>query len=357
MLSLVSPAQRRGMLERLRESMQQEHGGADRFGWARKLKTSLGFKDATNGAPAVPVESQSEPAAPESAADTEVGHWNEIERRSKHGERLFWLNNPRIAQRYFEKSLVDGLLWRDWIKRKFEGPVEIALELGCGNGAALTETMKAGVAKSGIGIDLDISRFEDADGSMSMRFEAADLNNIQLEPNRYDLIYALHSFHHFEALEHIMAQVNDALTERGYFILEEYVGPARFQWTDIQLALTENLLGIIPKSLRWYANGIEKRAEGRSTPEEVIRVCPSEAIRSDQIVPLFYEHFEVIHDKKLGGTIQHLLYSGIVHNFPDHDPDVDLMIDSIDKLESSMIEHQLVRSDFALLIGKKRHPK
>jgi SAM-dependent methyltransferase len=288
--------------------------------------------------------------------NTEVNHWNEIENRANAGERLFWLNHPRVAQRYFEKSLVDGLLWRDWIIRQFNGPADTALELGCGNGAALVETMKVGVAKAGVGIDLDDSRFQADTGTVgtSLQFVAADLNQVEIEPNRYDLIYALHSFHHFEALEHIMEQVTRGLTDRGYFILEEYVGPARFQWTDLQLALTSQLLGIMPKPLRWYANGIEKRAEGRSTPEEVIQVCPSEAIRSDEIVPLFLKYFEPVHHKKLGGTIQHLLYSGIVHNFPDNDADIDRLVDCIDGIETKMIDLGALPSDFVLLIGKRR---
>jgi len=311
----------------------------------RTLKTS----EPTNKS----VESQTKPED-NGDRNAEINHWNEIEHRASAGERLFWLNHPRVAQRYFEKSLVDGLLWRDWIIRQFNGPAETALELGCGNGAALVETLKAGAAKTGVGIDLDDSRFQVDRGRFgtALRFAAADLNRIEIEPNRYDLIYALHSFHHFEALEHIMEQVTHGLTDRGYFVLEEYVGPARFQWTNLQLSLTSQLLGIMPKPLRWYKNGIEKRAEGRSSPEEVIRVCPSEAIRSNEIVPLFLKYFDPIHHKKLGGTIQHLLYSGIIHNFPDGDSEIDHMIDCIDGIETTLIDLGPLPSDFVLLIGQ-----
>ena len=114
------------------------------------------------------------------------------------------------------------------------------------------------------------------------------------------------------------------------------------------------LLALIPKPLRPYANGIEKAAEGRSTPEEVIRVCPSEAIRSDEIVPLFHKTFDVVHDQKVDGTIQYLLYSGIIQNFPDHVPEVDRMIDAIDSLETRLINAGVLPSDSVVLITKKR---
>jgi len=62
----------------------------------------------------------------------------------------------------------------------------------------------------------------------------------------------------------------------------------------------------------------------------------------------------VLHHKKLGGTIQHLLYSGIVQNFPDDDPETDRIVDSIDGLESVFIGHGILPSDFVLLAGRKR---
>lgn len=227
------------------------------------------------------------------------------------------------------------------------------MELGCGNGAALTEFLNAGFFLNGVGLDLDESRFTNADNHPQLRFLAGDVNRVELEPNRYDLIYALQSFHHFEEIDYIMEQVRGALTDRGFFVLDEFVGPRRFQWTNLQLAVTSQILSIMPKNLRWYANGVEKLAEGRSTPEEVMCVSESEAVRSDEIVPAFYRYFEVVQHQKLGGTIQHLLYSGIVHNFPDNDPEVDRLIDSIDGIETSMIDHGMLPSDFVVLIGTK----
>ena len=211
------------------------------------------------------------------------------------------------------------------------------------------ENLQRGLARKGVGIDLDVSRFT-AKGNVELR--ASDVNTIKLERRKYDLIYARQSFHHFEALEHIMEQVSAGLTDRGFFVLDEFVGPSRFQWTDLQLSWVERLLGLMSKDLRRYANGVEKRSEGRSTPEQVIEVCPSEAIRSADIVTAFYQHFEVVRRQNLGGTIQHLLYSGIVQNLADDDPEVDRLVDCIDGIETSLIAAGLLPSDFALLIGQ-----
>jgi len=300
------------------------------------------------------------PPSPAQKTAVEVEHWNEIERRARNGgERLFWLQQPRVGRYYLEKSLIDGVPWQYWLPQSLGGPVDTALELGCGNGEALSSLLWAPTARSLVGIDLDETRFEAArqrlgNAGADVRLVAADINHIRLERHSYDLIYAIQAFHHFENLEHLFAEIDQALRPGGLCVLDEYVGPARFQWTDVQLSLTAQILGLLPKHLRLYANGVEKLSEGRSSVEEVIRVCPSEAIRADEIVPLFYQTFDVLHHKNLGGTIQHLLYSGIVHNFPDDDPATDHLIDCVDGLERSLIEHRVIPSDFVLLIGRKR---
>ncbi|MCZ2078186.1 MAG: hypothetical protein LC130_24710, partial [Bryobacterales bacterium] len=55
----------------------------------------------------------------------------------------------------------------------------------------------------------------------------------------------------------------------------------------------------------------------------------------------------------LGGTIQHLLYSGIVQNFADGDPETDHLIDCIDGIERVLIDHGIIPSDFVLLVGRR----
>lgn len=292
-----------------------------------------------------------------SAPLVEVDHWNRIEAQASLGQRLFWLNHPRIAHHYYRKALIDGVPWQSWVSKALGHPAEHALELGCGNGAAIADLWRMGVAQRITGMDLDASRFTvgrelSHSTSGKVGFIPADVNTVELDEGAYDLIYAVQSFHHFENLEHVMLQCRRALKPHGFFVLDEYVGPARFQWTPEQLTLTSQLLALMPRNLRIYSHGMEKLAEGRSSVEDVIRVCPSEAIRSDEIVPLFRKYFRQVHHRNLGGTIQHILYSGIVHNFPDNDPAVDHLIDCVDGLESTFIQHGIIESDFVLLVGR-----
>jgi len=70
------------------------------------------------------------------------------------------------------------------------------------------------------------------------------------------------------------------------------------------------------RKLRW---GAIKTWEGSPTPAEVVAASSFESIRSAEIFPLFQQYFQVVTIKRLGGTIQHLLYNGIIHNFDPND--------------------------------------
>ncbi len=143
------------------------------------------------------------------------------------------------------------------------------------------------------------------------------------------------------------------MTPRGLFILEEFVGPTQFQWTDAQIERTKELTDSIPDRYRRHALGAIKPYEGRPTVAEVVASSPFESIRSAEIGPLFERYFEVLHRKDLGGTIQHLLYNGIVHNFVPGDPEAEAILRRVWETEDALIDSGRLPSDFQLLIGRR----
>src|SRR5690348_2685237 len=120
----------------------------------------------------------------------EVEHWAAIEVQARQGARLFWTSHPRVAQHLHEKALLNGETWRHWVVKQLGRRAGVALELGCGNGAALVETFQAKTAVNLVGLDLEESRFqpgrdqiEAAGGKVG--FIAADVNEVRLEESRY----------------------------------------------------------------------------------------------------------------------------------------------------------------------------
>jgi SAM-dependent methyltransferase len=276
------------------------------------------------------------------------------------GEWHAWLDHPIIARHYAARGLIDGLPWERWAGHRLGSPAVRSLDLGCGAGQKSLAVFQAGSARELHGLDISEDRIGEAERMRAERgiagaFRVADVNTATLPANMYDLIFSSHSFHHFLALEHVMAQVHDALTPTGLFILEEFVGPTQFQWTDRQIALVRALMELIPEDLRMLRWGAVKPYEGRPEVSDVVAASPFESIRSAEIEPLFHRFFRVVEIRKLGGTIQHLLYNGIVHNFTLDRPDAVRQVQAIIEIEDALIDAGLLPSDFQLLVGMRRH--
>jgi len=58
--------------------------------------------------------------------------------------------------------------------------------------------------------------------------------------------------------------------------------------------------------------------------------------------------------RPLGGTIQHLLYNGIVHNFTFDRSDAIDFVQALLTIEDAMIDTGMLPSDFMLLVGARR---
>ncbi len=295
-------------------------------------------------------------------------HRERLAREAKHwGDRLAvegteqhaWLDHPVVRARYRERALLDGLEWEQWVTTHLGAPAERSMELGCGSASRSIRLFERGWSRSIAGIDVSKDRVEVAEQSRRAHqapggFRVGDANALTLEPGSYDLIFSCHSFHHFAALEHVMAQVATALTPRGLFVLEEFVGPTQFQWTDRQIALVRALLALLPERLRHFRWGAVKAFEGRPTPAQVVAVSPFESIRSADIAPLFERQFQTVAIRRLGGTLQHLLYNGIIHNFGVDDPEARGHLRTIYEVEDALVDGGLLPSDFMLLVGQRR---
>jgi SAM-dependent methyltransferase len=292
-------------------------------------------------------------------AAAESRKWGDHLQVEARGEMNAWLDHPEIAAHYHRRAAIDGTRWEAWVPRHLGGPAARSLDLGCGAASRSFAVWEAGASAVLEGVDISEARVAEGERQRQKigapgRFWAEDVNAIALEPDRYDLVFSAHSFHHFLELEHVMEQTARALTPRGLFILEEFVGPTQFQWTDLQMGLTAGLLRFLPEELRRFRWDAVKHAEGRPTVEEVVAVSPFESIRSAEIVPLFERYFEIVLIRKLGGTLQHLLYNGIVHNFWPLTAEASRALHGILEVEDQLIDSALLPSDFMLLVGRRR---
>jgi O-antigen biosynthesis protein len=293
--------------------------------------------------------------------DKEAGTW-EI------GRGLHWTEliavHERLNIRISGEQYVDLYLYlnRFMTRMGFELPVEHCLTLGCGAGDFERALSKHGFCRRHTGMDLSGEAIKKAkeraalEGLAQLDYQVTDINRISLPENSYDVVFGIHSVHHFSALEHIFSQTQKALKPGGFFVLYEFVGPNRFQWTDTQLNVINSILQFLPdRYCRSRKDGVTlKKRHWRPTLREMDQIDPSEAIRSEDILKVLPSYFEILERKDLGGTILHLLLDGIAGNFAYENPKDSKLLRLLFEIEDTLMELGEIPSDFVLVFSRKR---
>jgi ubiquinone/menaquinone biosynthesis C-methylase UbiE len=191
--------------------------------------------------------------------------------------------------------------------------------------------------------------------SQLIRYAVGDVFSIEITENRYDVIMVEQSLHHFSPLDELLSRISAWLKKDGYFVVNEYVGPHRFQWTKRQMEAANGLLSLLPVKYKtlWNSNTVKKSVM-RPSHLRMILSDPSEAIESDQIVPLLRSKFDIIEFKGYGGSILHLLFNGIAHHFLQNDAETHLYLDIIFQVEDMLLQSHDIQHDFIIAVCKKR---
>ena len=278
----------------------------------------------------------------------------------------YWQSHPVTAGHI--NRLISGSEAEDWLaftKRRFlPNGSGHGLSLGCGHGWTEREAIRLGLCRSFDALDiseeaLEVARREaDEEGLRGLvLYRQADLNTVELEREVYDVVIAAQVLHHVEELEHLLDEVAASLAPGGLFVVNEYIGPARFQWLEKTEQLMNRMLEVLPREQRISpANGLVKDRIGRTPPEEIARVDPSESIRSDEIVTLLTSRFDVLFRADFGGTLLQFVLADIAANFRPEDPKDAALLDLMSLFEEVLVAERVLPSDFAYFVLSARAP-
>lgn len=291
-------------------------------------------------------------------------HWARNVEARRSGEFAGnWLDHKAIVRDYINPMSTGSSdeTWFPYIARKyFPEPVEKALSLGCGGGALERHALSLDVARRFDAYDISEGSIEAAREEAEkagfgdrVDYAAADLNEIKLEENAYDAVFASMAVHHLENLEGVYEEVKKALKPGGLFIFNEFVGPSQFQWTEAQLRLANELLGSIPKQYRVADNGKVLGVIRRPSIDAMNELDPSESIRSEEIMPILERYFEVVERRDYGGTLLHLVTAaGTIRNYSSEDEEDVALLRRMIEFEKRHIESGELDSDFILVVAR-----
>jgi ubiquinone/menaquinone biosynthesis C-methylase UbiE len=238
----------------------------------------------------------------------------------------------------------------------------IGLTLGCGTGYREIQLAESAFFSK---IDAyDISENALAEGRRAAKeknlhniinFERKDLSRLDLPENHYDFILVEQSLHHFVSLDRLMQKINKTLKRDGVFIINEFVGPDKFQWTDRQLEIANDLLSLMPN--KYKIQHYDKKVRRKIYRPGLLRMRiydPSEAVESSRIVPLASQIFDIIEDRNYGGTILQILFQDIANNFLNDETETSELLEIICNLEDWLIRTKEIESDYKYMACKKK---
>lgn len=256
--------------------------------------------------------------------------------------------------------LASGQADCDWLtyllSRWFPPKPARVLVLGCGDGWLertiagvdwITRIDAFDVAAEAVARADETAR---AQGIDKIHYEVRDLNVEEIGEGPFDLVIAHSVIHHIENLEFFFDQLERALAEDGVLVVNEYVGPKRFQFTDRQLEIENAILSLLPE--RFRAGHLQAgiwNEKPRPSVEQMIRIDPSEAVRSDEITAFLERRFSVLESREYGGTILHDLLYDLVPNFDEDKPDERALLVAMCLAEGVMIRRGVLPSDFVVM--------
>jgi SAM-dependent methyltransferase len=295
-----------------------------------------------------------------------ASHWSQLASEAfvQDLNRISWTGIPQVHLNH--NYLITGsreTYWIEWMRERFfpGGEAGDVLSLGCGAGHLDRIFKRCGFRfRSFTGIDIsegaiDRARMlaDEIDLAPKIRYLAADLNHYELPPRSFDFIYFFQSLHHIEALEHVLAQCRLALRPEGLLMVNEYVGPSRFQWTARQAEMANALMTLLPESLRRdLQGGGLKTGIGRPTVRQMVSADPSEAVRSGDIEGLVRAHFEILGEWNWGGTLNHLVFQNIAANFEPENEYHRSIVELLIHHENVLIREGLLPSDFKVFLAR-----
>jgi 2-polyprenyl-3-methyl-5-hydroxy-6-metoxy-1,4-benzoquinol methylase len=347
---------------------------------------------------------------PQSDFKHTAAYWS-AEGSWQKGRGLFWMELDAVQRRLNVKA--SGSPDIDWVTYTLQThlanrmPVDNCLSLGCGQGNLERQLARSGAFRSCDANDIATGSIHIAqaraatEGFEQIHYQVEDLNQIILPVQYYDVVFAAGAIHHVTNLEHLLEQVGHTLRPGGLLVLNEYVGPSRFQFPARQRALINACHTLLPNVLlsinalaverdtaplqrfgwQWYIRkAIDKTLDGDllgafqrwhqrrraaktgtlalktspnlPTARSVTALDPSEAVRSGEIRSLLETHFEIIDYKPLGGTILQFLLADIAGNFQT--PDGQIWLDLLFSIEDTLMASSEINSDFGYFVATPR---
>lgn len=288
--------------------------------------------------------------------------WDSFAQLRGEGRLTGWLDSPMVRRVCVSEPL--GAPEKTWVEAVVD-ELRVPrggrwLSLGCGTAETEVALAREGLFAEMVALDAAPGARAVAErraaeaGVTQIRFLDSDFEKPGLAEGQFDVVLMEMSLHHVHEVRGVLGSIRSCLKPEGVLLLNEFVGPRQFQFPDIQLQIVQDLLRALPERLRRdsFTHGL-KSEYVRQPVEYWDAVDPTEAIRSDRILPEVANLFEVVLRLDYGGTILNLLLENVIHNFEENEAD-ETVIRLLAESERVLLDRGVLTSDFVVLAARPR---
>jgi O-antigen biosynthesis protein len=291
-----------------------------------------------------------------------VAWWDETATARAIDHRQGWLDSPLVFREVFQARVagapntnwIEGLMVRAGIPKAGRWA-----SLGCGAGGEEIKASKLGLYGSLAAFDasrasLDLAQHAAAEaGVTNLSFDTIDNNRFSLPAGAFDVVMMNMSLHHVREIRAALEAVRRALAPGGFLLLNEFVGARQFQFPEAQLEAVRTLLAALPEPYRKDSTtGLPKTEYVRMPVEHWNVADPSEAVRSDLILPEVERLFEIVVRADYGGTILNPLLEHLIHNFDPLDEKDAALVRVLAAAEALLIDSGVLPNDFTAIAAR-----
>jgi SAM-dependent methyltransferase len=236
-------------------------------------------------------------------------------------------------------------------------PVPRALSLRASDARLEAALVQSGACEQVTGLDGEERRAQSANAGVPealrerVRFQQGDISEwAAAEP--LGAVIARSVLHRQHDLAATLDRVAAILAPGGLVFVDEFVGPARFQWTDAQLDVINRLLACLSEELLvdlGARDGRHKRSVGRPDPVAHATSNPDDAVCSDRIVDSLDARFERVEVHLYGGAVYHQLFTRIMGNFTAQ-PD---LVRALMECDALLTDSGVLSSDYVWGVWRK----
>lgn len=203
-------------------------------------------------------------------------------------------------------------------------PFSHGVSIGCGTGGKELSVIKSGLVDR-------FTLYELADDAIAigkkqtlaagispsrMDFKREDgLSDAAVE--KYDLVYWNNALHHMFDVKAALEWSKRVLRKGGLFLMDDFVGPTRFQWSDRLIEINSEIRNELPEKYLRDPSDPRKllpRKITRPDPNAIMKDDPSECADSGNILKELAHIFPDAIVINTGGGVYHLGLNDVLHN-------------------------------------------